>query len=166
MAAICAACFAGRHDQCGAQVGVANITCGCGVCFPERLKTRPETNPERMVEHHWHEPGRGQVMKALLQHLHDMGFTKEHLQMLVETKVESVVRDKVYSLLESGKLNDLVVNAVAVVALGNKKLYEPGTGNGYGWYNKIRSMTEEKVKEICTNEYEVIIRKKEKPNAG
>lgn len=159
MATVCAACVVGRHDQCSVT-GIVPPSCGCPICWPAPKE-------EKAVEHHWHEPSRGAVMKALLQHLNDMGYSKEHIATLVDKKVETAVSERMAALLASGKLETLVVNAVAVVALGERKLFDKDKGgNGYEWHNRVRNLVNEKVKEICTNEYEVIIRKREKPNAG
>src|SRR5690349_20478726 len=100
---------------------------------------------EKVVEHHWHEPTQGQVVKAMYQYLADMGITQEKINEVVEKKVQQVLAGKVDAWVNSGRFDKLLTEAVAQYVLGEEKAYE---ANRYGFHNRLRFLIQEHLKTL------------------
>lgn len=118
-------------------------------------------NEEKTVEHHWHKPTQGQVIKAMYQFLADQGITQATINEVIEKKVASILAGKVDAWVNSGRFNELLTNAVAYYVQTEKKMF---TGNGdYSLRNRLRDLIQQELQRLLTSNYEVEVVEKPRP---
>lgn len=111
------------------------------------------------IEHHWHAPTRAQVVNALQQWATD---NKEevfgNLNKVVAAAIKAEVAGQVSAMLRTDKYDQLILNTIADVVAGEKKVYE---SNGYGFYNRIRDLVNQKIQQLVLQDYKVTVSKNE-----
>ena len=106
---------------------------------------------EKVVEHHWHEPTQGQVIKAMYQYLADAGVDNTKLQEIVEKKIAQAVAGSVDRWVNSGKFNESIINAVAHYVQNEKQCFD----RTYGWSNRLRDLIQQELQKQLTSGFEV-----------
>jgi hypothetical protein len=125
-----------------------------------------DQTPEKVVEHHYHPPETGQVVKAFRQYFAD-NFSAETLREMVDTAVLAQVSSRVADYLKPleahrypgpdtpTKFDKVVAEAVAAVVRGETVCF---TSNGYGIANHLRDLVRDELRKRLTDGYEVIVR--------
>lgn len=109
------------------------------------------------IEHHWHEPTQGQAVKAMYQYLADKGVDRAVILEMIDRKLDSMLAEKLEGLLNSGRFDKLLVQAVAEYVASEKRAY---TENRYTFTNHLRDLAQQELRRLVMDEYEVIVRPK------
>lgn len=118
---------------------------------------KAETAP---VQHHWHEPTQGQVIKAMYQVLQDRGVTKGYLEGIVQSKIDAAVQAAVQRAFDGGKLDKMLLDAVTKFLATAKKGYEEN--RHYSWTDHLRDLVYQELRRAVTDDYQVTVAKKER----
>lgn len=114
---------------------------------------------DEKIEHHWHAPTRRQVVNALQQWITD---NKEevfgNLNKVVTDAIRAEVAVQVSAMLRTDKYDQLILNKIVEVVAGEKKSYD---SNGYGFYNRIRDLVNQKIQQLVLQDYKVTVSKNE-----
>lgn len=114
---------------------------------------------DKTVEHHWHEPKPGQVVKAVRQMMVDMGFDQQKIAQIIQAKVAEVVTQQVATVLASNRFDQMLVAAVASYLTNQKQLFD--RADGYGMHNRIHDLIQLELQRALVAQYEIKVTKRE-----
>lgn len=116
-------------------------------------------DPQVRVEHHYHDPTTGQVVKGVMQYLADK-LPPEEINRQVDRKIAEIVGRRVDEWTKTEAFQKLVVNAVANVVLNERKSYN--REGGYGLDRRLVYLIEQQLKETLLSDFDISVTKKEK----
>ena len=114
---------------------------------------------EKQIEHHWHDPSQGQVVKAMYQYLADQGVTAASIEKVIASKIDEALTKWVNRVCTGPRLEELLMAAVMAYVRNEKEVFDR-TG-GYSLTNRIRDIIQKELAALLTKDYEVVVRKRE-----
>jgi len=106
--------------------------------------------------HHYHQPNQGHVVKAVRQHLVELGLTQESIHKIAEDKIKEILSGQIDKWINTGKFDKLIVDAVASFVKDDRKPFEV---NRYGYGNHIRDLIRDELTKTILREYTVNVTK-------
>lgn len=110
---------------------------------------------EKVIEHHYTTPSRGDVIKAMHQYLADQGVTTQTLMELIDKKMEAAIQQVVSKVIQSGSFEKLLIGAVAETIRTEKATFD--RSGMHGFHARIRDLVQDGIKEAVLNNYTISV---------
>lgn len=129
---------------------------------PDVTPLQSQPSQPTIIEHHWHDPPKRELTKALFQFLNDQKINRETLEPMVEAKVKECISQKLDQMFTGDAWKRVLTHAVEDYIRTNV----PSLSQTAGAVNFVKARIDDIVRQAIIDKLDIVITAKPAKPAG